>query len=162
MNASDPSPSALAQALGRIPSGLFLVATSSPTGPVGFVGSFVMQMGFDPPTICVATGKGRAPLEAIRTRESFAISILDQASQDAMGAFFKKYTGGDGPFEHVAHRAAPSGAPILTGALAWLDCRVSGEFELNDHVVIFGTVENGALLRPGDPSIHLRKNGLSY
>ena len=31
-----------------------------------------------------------------------------------------------------------------------------------DHVVIFGEVLAGGILREGDPTVHLRKNGLSY
>ena len=51
---ADASPDPLAQALGRIPSGLFLVTTELGGAPLGFLGSFVMQVGFDPPTVCVA------------------------------------------------------------------------------------------------------------
>lgn len=162
MSDSTAEPSPLALALGRVPTGLFLVTTAAPAGPLGFIGSFVMQMGFEPPTVCVGVGKGRGPLEAIRAHGSFGLSVLDKDSQGVMGAFFKKYEDGDGPFEHVEHAAAPSGVPVLTGALAWMDCRVTGEHELEDHVVIFGTVEAGSLAREGEPSIHLRKNGLSY
>ncbi|MFT5288207.1 MAG: flavin reductase (DIM6/NTAB) family NADH-FMN oxidoreductase RutF [Planctomycetota bacterium] len=162
MSDSTPPPSHLALSLGRMPTGLYLVTTKTPDGPVGFIGSFVMQMGFKPPTLCVGVGKERGPLAAMRAHGSFAVSILDAKSQGLMGAFFKKYEDGSGPFDQVEHKAAPSGAPIITGALAWMDCSISGEHELDDHVVVFGTVEAGELLREGDPSIHLRKNGLSY
>ena len=162
MSDSNTPPSPLAQALGRVPTGLYLVTTTGADGPLGFVGSFVMQLGFDPPTVCVAVGKGRGPLEAIRAKGHFGLSILDKDSQGVMGAFFRKYEGGEGPFDHVEHTAAPSGVPVLPGALAWLDCEVSGETELDDHVVVYGKVTEGALVREGEPSIHLRKNGLSY
>lgn len=160
---SDPTTdlSPLALALGRVPTGLYVVSTAAPEGPVGFVGSFVMQMGFEPPTMCVGVGHGRGPLEAIRAHGSFALSILDKDSQGLMGAFFKQHESG-GPFDQVDHEPAPSGCPVLSGALAWMDCKVSGEHALEDHVVVFGTVEAAALLREGDPSVHLRKNGLSY
>ena len=46
--------------------------------------------------------------------------------------------------------------------LAWLDCKVVGEFETGDHVVVFGEVTEGDLLREGDSSVHLRKDGLGY
>ena len=41
-------------------------------------------------------------------------------------------------------------------------CEVTGEHPVGDHVVVFGAVTHAALLREGDPSIHLRKNGLGY
>ena len=51
---------------------------------------------------------------------------------------------------------------ILADALAWVDCRVTGEYATADHVVLFGEVSEAAVLREGDSSVHLRRNGLSY
>ncbi len=160
MSDSDLSP--VAQALGRVPTGLYIVSTLADGRPLGFVGSFLVQVGFEPPSICVAIGKGRAHLDAIRAAGRFAVSILDEESSKLMGAFFKKYEGDETAFDHVENEAAPGGPPVLTGALAWLDCRVSGEHDCGDHVVVFGEVTDGARAREGDPSVHLRKNGLAY
>jgi flavin reductase (DIM6/NTAB) family NADH-FMN oxidoreductase RutF len=156
------APTDLALALGRIPSGLFVVTTRRAGAPLGFVGSFVQQVGFEPPTVLVAVGKGRAPLEAIRSSRAFALSVLDPASERLMGRFFKRYEPGQSPFDGLTTFDAPSGSPVLSEALAWVDCQLSGEHELPDHVVMFGTVSEGRMLREGDPSVHLRRNGLTY
>jgi flavin reductase (DIM6/NTAB) family NADH-FMN oxidoreductase RutF len=155
-------PSPLALALGRIPTGLYVVAASTGHGPVGFVGSFVMQVAFDPPTLCVAIQRDRAHLEAIRSAGCFAVSVLDAASRGLMGAFFRRYPAGESAFDHVPHTTSPLGAPILPDALAWLDCRANGEHAAGDHVVVFGRVEGGACLRTADPAVHLRVDGLAY
>ena len=152
----------LSRAIACIPTGLYIVTTLVDGKPIGFVASFLMQMGFAPPTLCVAVGKERGPLAPMRASGRFAVSVLDGGSASLMGAFFRKYPASESVFDHVAHAKAPSGMPVLTGALAWLDCKASGEHETADHVVVFGTVEHGALLREGDPAIHLRKNGLDY
>ena len=55
-----------------------------------------------------------------------------------------------------------AGPPIVTGALAWLSCKLTGEHDAGDHVVVFGRVTDAECPRDGDPSIHLRKNGLAY
>lgn len=154
--------SPLALALGRVPTGLYVVTTRAGDRPLGFVGSFLVQTGFDPPTLCVAIAHGREHLEAIRESGRFAVSVLDGESSGLMGAFFKKYEDGQTPFDQVEHADTPGGMPYLTGALAWLDCALQGEHETPDHTVCFGTVEAGTLLREGDPSVHLRKNGLAY
>jgi flavin reductase (DIM6/NTAB) family NADH-FMN oxidoreductase RutF len=156
------APSPLALALGRIPTGLYIVTTLQNEQPLGFVGSFLMQVGFEPPVVSIAIANGREHLAAIRARGRFAVSVLDGASQGLMSAFFKRHEPGRSPFDQLEHRPSPAGLPILAGALAWLDCRVSGEHALGDHVVVFGTAEHGDLLRAGDPAVHLRKNGLSY
>lgn len=156
------SPSPLALALGRIPTGLYVVTTLKDERPFGFVGSFLMQVGFDPPVVSIAIGKDREHLAAIRAHGRFGVSVLDGASQKLMAPFLKRHEPGRSAFDQVEHRPSPSGLPVLAGALAWLDCRVTGEHAAGDHAVVFGCVEHGELLRAGDPAVHLRKNGLEY
>lgn len=159
---NEPLLSPLARALGRIPTGLYVVGSLDGAAPIGFVGSFLVQTGFAPPSLCVAIAKNRPHLAAVRGSERFAVSILDGASRGVMGAFFRKRTDGSSPFDELDHARSPSGCPILTGALAWLDCALTGEHETGDHVVVFGEVRDAELLREGDPSVHLRRNGLDY
>lgn len=157
-----PAHPPLAQALGRIPSGLFVVTTVGETGPLGFLGSFVQQVGFEPPTVAVAVASGRDHLAAIRACGHFAVSVLDPEAKHCMPPFFGKVPEGQGPFDVVAHRATDEGPVVLEDALAWFSCRVTGEHDAGDHVVVFGEALAGAKHRDGDPSVHLRKNGLSY
>ena len=158
----DTDLSPLAKALGRVPCGLYIVTTRADGRPIGFLGSFVMQVGLDPPTLCVAVGKGRAHLEAMRTSGRFALSQLDKHSARLMTSFLKKPADGASPFDGLALRRTPGGSTVLTDALAWLECEVRGEHDAGDHVVVFGQVVDGELLREGDPRVHLRKDGLGY
>jgi flavin reductase (DIM6/NTAB) family NADH-FMN oxidoreductase RutF len=152
----------IALALGRIPTGLYLVTASSPAGPVGFVGSFLMQVGFEPPTVCVAVARERAHLAAIREAGHFGVSVFDPASGAVMKRFLRRYGPGESPFDGVALETAAGGCPVLSQALAWLVCRRTGEFDTGDHAVVFGEVVDARLCREGEPSIHLRRNGLTY
>ena len=159
---ADAAASPVARALGRIPSGLFIVTTTRDDRPIGFLGSLVMQMGFAPPTVAVAVGRDRPHLADMRQSGRFALSILDAASRGLMTPFLRKLTPGATPFDGLTVAKTAAGTPVLGGALAWLDCRITGEHATGDHVVVFGEVVEGALLRDGDPSTHLRKNGLDY
>jgi flavin reductase (DIM6/NTAB) family NADH-FMN oxidoreductase RutF len=159
---TDPAPSPIAKALGRIPCGLYIVSSLQDGGRLGFVGSLLIQTGFEPPTVCVAIGKGRAALDAVRRTGHFAVSILDAGSQKLMTPFFKPVEPGSSPFDKLATLTAPSGCPVLEEALAWLDCKLTGEHAVGDHIVVFGEVTAGAQQHDGDPSVHLRRNGLGY
>ena len=163
MDPTDPTP--LARALGRLPTGLYIVsaAPEEPGGaPVGFVGSFVMQAGLEPPMVSVAVGKARGPLGAIRAAGRFGVSILDGPSQGLMGRFFKRHEDGSSPFDGLDLEHGAGGTPVLSEALAWFECELRGEHETPDHVIVFGEVTDGKQQREGDPSVHLRKNGLGY
>lgn len=157
---TDPSP--LARALGRFPSGLFILTTEAPDGPIGFLASFCQQVGFEPPTVAVAVGRQRGPLEAIRSAGSFALSVLDSSSKGCMAPFFGKVPDGEGPFDVLAHSRPEGPCVVLDDALAWVQAEVVGEHALEDHVVIFGKATAGGVRRDGEPLVHLRKNGLSY
>lgn len=152
----------IGQALGRLPTGLYVVTALSGGSPIGFVGSFVMQMGLEPPVVAVAVGKDRAHLAAIRASGRFGVSILGHGSKDLMGRFFRKHEPGSGPFDGLALEHGAGGTPLLADALAWLECRVTGEHPTGDHVVVFGEVTDGRLCREGEPATHVRKNGLGY
>ncbi len=160
MTGDTPTPHAPAQ--GPHPQGRDVVTPGSPPAPLGFVASLVQQVGFDPPTICLAIAKGRDHLEAIKACGGFTLSILDAESSGCMGAFFKKREGGSTPYGDLDTSPAPSGLPVLNQALAWLDCKLTGEHPGGDHDVIFACVDAGGLTREGDPSVHLRTNGLGY
>ena len=48
-----------AQALGRIPSGLFILSAGTGDQATATLVSFVQQVGFEPPVVVVALRKGR-------------------------------------------------------------------------------------------------------
>jgi 3-hydroxy-9,10-secoandrosta-1,3,5(10)-triene-9,17-dione monooxygenase reductase component len=157
-----PELTPIARALGRIPSGLYIVTTVEDGRPIGFLGSFVQQLGFDPPVVCVAVAKNRPHLAHIEGHGGFALSVLDEASQGAKSAFLRRLPEGVTPFDGLRVGPTATGRPVLLEALAWVDCRLTGKHDVGDHVVVFGTVIEGALQREGDPHVHLRKNGLGY
>ena len=64
--ATDPS-DALAAALGRIPSGLFVLTATSGGAETGMLASWVQQCSFDPPQVTVAVNKERDVLDALHT-----------------------------------------------------------------------------------------------
>jgi flavin reductase (DIM6/NTAB) family NADH-FMN oxidoreductase RutF len=151
----------LSGALGRIPSGLFVVATRLAGRDIGFVGSFVQQVGFAPPTVMVAIANGREYLAGTRESGRFTVSVLGEGDRGLMRPFFKASAGGSA-LEQVATSTTATGGIVLADALAWVDCRVSAEHAVGDHVVVFGVVEGGARLRDGAPLVHVRRNGLGY
>ncbi|MFT7076658.1 MAG: flavin reductase (DIM6/NTAB) family NADH-FMN oxidoreductase RutF [Planctomycetota bacterium] len=160
--ASPSDESSIGGALGRVPSGLFIVSTVDEHGAaLGFLASFVQQMGFTPPTVAVAVSTERGHLEAIRHSKRFAISVLGEDDKGLMKPFFKKPEDGS-PFDELKSHVPTDGAPVLSDALAWLDCRLAGEHNAGDHIVVFGVVEAASKTREGEPLTHTRKNGLKY
>jgi flavin reductase (DIM6/NTAB) family NADH-FMN oxidoreductase RutF len=159
--ASDPASAgdpAIAAALGRIPSGLFVVGWRDGDADRSMLASWVMQAGFAPPVVSIAVAPTRDLLAAIERGCPFVVSVLGQA-QRALLARFGRPTAD--AFDGLAIQRTASGAAALADAAAWLDCRPVARAAHGDHVVVLAEV-TAAGGGSHEPLMHVRKNGLRY
>ena len=76
---------------------------------------------------------------------------------------YARYKGDGDPFASVATQTAPSGIPILSDALGYLDCKLLKIFEYGaDHDLFLAEIIDGASLREGTAFAHQRGNGFHY
>ncbi len=162
MTDSTPTTPDWARALGKVPSGLFIVTAGTGDDATGFLASWVQQVGFEPPAVSAVVKQGRHVGDLIRVGGSFCVSVLDAESKDLLGHFARGFAPGDPAFVGITTATSSSGVPYLPGALAWLECKLLGEVDWSDHTVFCGEVVAGATRGDGDPLVHVRKNGLSY
>jgi len=148
----------IAAALGRIPSGLFVLAWRDGDADRCMLASWVMQAGFVPPQVSVAVASTRDLLAALDRGATFAVNILAE-SQRALLARFGKPTA-DAFAGLDLHRTA-TGTAVLADAAAWLDCRPTARATHGDHVLVLAEVV-AASGTGAEPAIHVRKNGLRY
>ena len=55
----------------------------------------------------------------------------------------------------IASREGAAGAPLLVGALGWLECRLDAEHETGDHTLFVGEVLSVELGEPAPPLVHV-------
>ncbi len=152
----------LAAALGRIPSGIFIVTSRQGAAETGMLASWVQQCAFVPPHVSVAIKHGR-PLNAwLKEGAPFTINILDDSQTDMIVHFGRGFALDEPAFTGLEVDRPEGGLPVLCEALAYLECRVTGHYPVGDHDVFFGEVHAGRLLSEGHPMIHIRKSGLHY
>ena len=77
----------LLAALGRIPSGLFIVTVRHGDAETGLLASWVQQCSFDPPQISVAVKSGRDVWSWLTEGAAFTVNILDDSQSDMIGHF---------------------------------------------------------------------------
>jgi flavin reductase (DIM6/NTAB) family NADH-FMN oxidoreductase RutF len=65
-------------------------------------------------------------------------------------------------FEGQELERSDDGTPVLSEALAYLQCRVVGRTSAGDHDVLIAQVVGGRMLSDGHPMIHVRKSGMHY
>lgn len=165
--AASPAAEGLAAALGKIPSGLFIITWRENDRDRGMLASWVMQAGFVPPLVTVAVAPGRDLLAAIDAGTGFVVNVLAENQRPLLARFGKPPAAGEDPFAGLGLGRAPGGAPTLDGAAAWLECipvsRTAGSDAVPaDHVVVLARVSGAAPGPDTVPLVHLRKNGLRY
>lgn len=65
------------------------------------------------------------------------MNILSAGQEELCAQFARK---GIDKFAGVTWRPASSGAPILDGGMAWIDCELTQTFESGDHYIAIGRV----------------------
>ncbi len=158
---ADPTES-LAAALGRIPSGLFILTLGHGRSETGMLVSWVQQCSFDPPQVTVAVNTARDVLKSLPEGAEFVLHVVPEGSKQLVAHFGKGFPPGEPAFEGVEVRRDANLPPVLMAAHAYLACRVVGQVNAGDHTLVIGRVRGGAVLHDGKPTVHTRKNGFRY
>ncbi len=152
----------LASALGRVASGLFIVTARRQEAETGMLASWVQQCSFEPPLVSLAVQRGREIASWLTDGSWVTLNILDDTQTDMIVHFGRGFGPGQPAFEGLDVERADSGGPILSEALAYLECRIVNRMATGDHDLFIAECVRGQLLSEGHPMVHVRKSGLHY
>lgn len=161
-NEEDDPLKARAAALGRVPSGLFILTARQGAVETGMLTSWVQQCSFEPLLISVALRKGRDLHDWLVPGALFVLNILGEGQTNFLTHFGKGFALGQPAFNGLEVARSEGGLPVLADALAYLECRVEARHSTGDHELLLGEVIGGKLLHEGPPRVHVRKSGLRY
>ncbi len=161
MSADDPQAN-LAAALGRVPSGLFILTFGHGAQGTGMLVSWVQQCSFEPPQVTVALKSQRLPIELATPGTHFVLNQLSEGHTRLLSHFGKGFAPGEQAFTGIDHAHASTGPAVLDMAHSYLECKVNDLVPIGDHHLLIGEVIHGELRSEFPPYIHLRKSGLRY
>ncbi|MEH2318057.1 diflavin flavoprotein [Nostoc sp.] len=152
------------QAVGRIVGSLCVLTAKEGDRSSAMLASWVAQASFSPPGLTIAVAKERAVETLTHTGNKFVLNILKEGNHlGLMKHFLKPFGPGEDRFADVAVQETESGSPILTDALAYLECSVQNRMESGDHWLVYATVESGKVLnQDGVTAVHHRKSATHY
>jgi flavin reductase (DIM6/NTAB) family NADH-FMN oxidoreductase RutF len=161
---SDSQTARIEQAVGRLVGSVCVVTTKQGELSGAMLASWVSQATFNPPGLTVAVAKDRAIESLMHSGGNFVLNILPEGKHlGLMKHFLKPFGPGEDRFAGVATQESENGCPILSDALAYLECSVRNRMECGDHWLIYSVVENGKLLQQeGVTAVHHRKSGSHY
>jgi 3-hydroxy-9,10-secoandrosta-1,3,5(10)-triene-9,17-dione monooxygenase reductase component len=154
VSAVSPADSAaFRRVMGRIPTSVTVV-TSLADGdvikPVGMtIGSFV-SVSLDPPLVGFLPQKTSTTWATIEQSGIFCVNVLADTQSDLCWQFAKS----SGSFDDVMWSPTLlSGAPLLDGAVAWIDCRIAQVIDAGDHWFVLGEVVGMNATDDGQPLV---------
>ncbi len=132
-----PDAATLRGVLGHFASGVVVVTAAGPDGPLGLTCQSFTSLSLDPPLVSVSPARSSTTWPRIRDVGRFGVSVLAEDQSRLSDAFAR--SGGE-KYAGVRWRPAPSGAPVLDGACAWVDCALWREYDGGDHTIVVGRV----------------------
>lgn len=136
---------------GKWATGVTVVTTDGPAGRGGLTANAVTSLSLDPPLVLVAVAKTAGSYAEIRDNGCYAINILALDQEEASKRFA---TPGPKDFSGFTWQTAVTGAPLLEGALAHVDCRLREILPGGDHDIFVGEIVAGAARDEGAPLMY--------
>ncbi|MFF4674879.1 flavin reductase family protein [Streptomyces sp. NPDC001279] len=148
-------PAEFRRVLGHFASGVTIVTAhdpgdgdGAPEGAAGFACQSFASLSLDPPLVAFMVARTSTTWPRIARAGTFCVNVLG-ADQGALCRSFA--VSGADKFAGVAYESAPvTGAPLLDGVPAWIDCRIHTVHTGGDHLIVVGRVE--ALGASGTPN----------
>ncbi|MDW3181602.1 flavin reductase family protein [Roseobacter sp.] len=130
----------LRRAFGCFGTGVTVITTQTPMGPLGMTANSFSSVSLTPPLVLWSPAVSSRRHDAFAGAESFCIHVLGADQLDLAQHFA---TSGDG-FETLAWEAGPLGTPHLAGCLAAFFCTTHAVHPAGDHSLILGEVRHVA------------------
>lgn len=140
-------------ALSRLAAGVVLVTAQEPSldpddpaapagEDVGMTATAFLSVSLDPPLVLVSLRNGSRMDELLDEQPLWAVSVLSESQRHVAGRFAMKGRISDRLlFADIPYlRGEYSGAPLVGGALATLECRTEQRVPAGDHTLVIGRV----------------------
>lgn len=126
-------------ALSRFVSGVTVVTSlGKDNRPAGITVSAFSSVSLEPPLVLACIDKRASLHDYLGEGRHFAVNILAEDQEHLSRRFASK---DQDRFDDRGYREGVTGAPLLEGAIAHIECRVVHAYPGGDHTIIVGEVE---------------------
>ena len=133
-------------ALSRFGTGVTVVTTGTPDGPIGITANSFSSVSLDPPLVLWSAALKSRRFPFFSKARTLAIHILAEDQQDLCWAFSRS----NDAFDSADWAPGKDGTPLIQGCLARFECEKYAEYDGGDHAIIVSRVKDIAF-REGDP-----------
>jgi flavin reductase len=138
----------------RAPANVSVLTVDTGHERLGLTISSLISLSLEPPLVGVSIARDAAMHELLREAGGFTVSLL-AGGQEWLAQHFARGVPPIGMWHGVKTEEGERGAPLLAGALGWLECRVADEHPTGDHTLFVGEVEAVRLGSAAPPLVYL-------
>ncbi len=113
--------------------------------PQGMTANAFTSVSLSPPLVLVCVNRAAAVHQTVLDCRAFAVSVLS-GRQEYVARYFADHSRPRGrqEFDIVGWSRGPStGAPLIHGAIAWMECELAAAYDGGDHSIFVGSVLDG-------------------
>lgn len=140
-------PRAFRRCLGQYPTGVAVMTASDGSAMAGMSANSFAAVSLDPPLILWSIRRESVSVPVFRAATHYAVNVLS-ADQASVAMHFA--TPAADKFDTAEWEAGLGNAPLLSGCIAHLECKVHNVIEGGDHLILIGLVERYARYQ-GEP-----------
>ena len=118
--------------LSRYPSGVCVVTVAAGEQKLGLTIGSLVSLSLDPSLVGFTVSRGAAMHELLRDAGDCALSLL-AAGQEGLAQHFARGVPPIAMWHGIATEEGAYGAPLLVGALGWLECVLQEELAAGTH-----------------------------
>jgi flavin reductase (DIM6/NTAB) family NADH-FMN oxidoreductase RutF len=151
--------------LWSMPAGLYVVGSRAGDRLNVMTCNWAVQLATSPKLVGVSVERSAVTHELIEAGRAFSVCVLAREDRALVRKFVKPvavdldaHTLNGFPYTE-----AVTGAPILTAAVAWVDCRLDRSLDAGSHTLFAGEVVAAGFQRPEDtPVLRMEDTRMSY
>jgi len=142
--------------MGQFATGVTVVTTRLGDEVHGLTANAICSVSLEPllVLVCVENSADTHPL--LEQSGVFAVNILSREQEHLSRLFAGPTEEKAGRLEAMGYRTAVTGAPIIEGCLAYLDCRIVATYPGGDHTIFVGEVLEAEIGEDNPPLIFFR------
>lgn len=150
---SDVTPQRLRHVLGHFATGLTVITAATENGLAGFTCQSFASLSLDPALVSFSPSRTSSTWPVLREAGRFTVNVLPAGHQHLASQFARS---GTDKFAGVTHSPSPLGNPVLSQALAWVDCEFHREYDGGDHTIVVASVRALSARTDAEPLLFFR------
>lgn len=136
-----------------------VIASGAAPHRAGLTATAFSSLSDNPPTILACVQTASSAHATIEAERAFSVNILSNTQQDVAERFAgRSGLFGDARFAGLDWATLETGAPVLEGALASLDCRLAEAHAFSTHSIFIGRVVAGMVNATARPLLYFRND----